>query len=490
VTSDLISALLEMVESRAPYGAGLSADDDGDDQAERAPDGDVSSHSPHPPDCPIRSDIGGRWPLLKGLVRNRVADREVLRLGTAAFERRTDRCRRSGYEGIEFMKPGGWPWSYALRRPRRTTADGRKPNQPTPRYDAEAMTQHGRRSADDAPASLRRYARAGSAERFPQPAQEPRSASRDTPRVSVGMPVYNAERFLEEALTSILSQSFEDFELVISDNASTDRTPHICHAFAARDERIRYVRSARNNGYVANFNNVFRLSTGEYFKWAAGDDVCGPRYLERAVEVLDGDPSVVLVWAKTVGIDEEGDRVPLQFELSDLNSPESVYSPDPAVRFRRLMDHIWWVDGPFYGVIRSAALRDTRRLHPPHMSGDQILLTELSLKGRFYEMPDELFFSRMHANKTSHRQRTLRERAATIDERTPRAGVLGWWSLLRAYPQRIVMYESFIARAPLSLRQKMSCQAAVLRAIASWSSLRARQVVAGSSPWQRRTTAS
>src|SRR4249919_3267459 len=133
-----------------------------------------------------------------------------------------------------------------------------------------------------------------------------RDFDRIGPRVSVGMPVFNAERYLETALESILSQSYKDFELVVSDNASTDRTRQICEAHAAMDSRIKYVCNPQNYGVIHNFNNTFRLSSGEYFKWAASDDVCGRDYLRRAVEILDRDPSVVLVWAKTLGIDEEG----------------------------------------------------------------------------------------------------------------------------------------------------------------------------------------
>ena len=98
---------------------------------------------------------------------------------------------------------------------------------------------------------------------------------------------------------------------MISDNASTDATEEICRAYAQDDDRIRYFRNRRGTrGVIRNFNNVFRLSNGPYFKWAAGDDVCGRDYLLRAVQILDRDPSVVLVWAKTVGIDERGDRFP------------------------------------------------------------------------------------------------------------------------------------------------------------------------------------
>jgi glycosyltransferase involved in cell wall biosynthesis len=307
--------------------------------------------------------------------------------------------------------------------------------------------------------------------------------SRRRPKVSIGMPVYNAEAYLQEALDSLVAQTMDDFEIVISDNASTDATEEMCRAHAHKDDRIRYFRNRENCGVIRNFNSVFRLSKGQYFKWAASDDVCGEEYLQRAVEILDRDPSVVLVWAKTVGIDELGERVPLPSEVSDLNSPHSVYSPDPVVRLRRLLRNMWWVDGPFYGVVRAEALAQTRWVHPPHPSGDQILLTELSLKGRFYEIPEELFFTRVHPTKTSRRHNSLRERAIVLADERSANGPLGQLLAFRVYPQRIAMYAIIIAEARLTLRQRIRCMKEVARAIITWALLRFRQVTSGSSPW-------
>ena len=103
------------------------------------------------------------------------------------------------------------------------------------------------------------------------------------PRVSIGMPVYNGEEFLERALDSLLAQSFSDFELIISDNASQDKTQEICLRYAARDPRVKYYRNETNIGAAENFNRVFALSSGEYFKWAGHDDSWTPDYLERCV---------------------------------------------------------------------------------------------------------------------------------------------------------------------------------------------------------------
>ena len=113
---------------------------------------------------------------------------------------------------------------------------------------------------------------------------------RDVPLVSIGMPVFNGEDYVEAALDSILTQTFTNFELIISDNASTDRTEEICNDFADSDDRIRYYRQEKNLGAAANFNRVFELSSGKYFKWAAHDAL---QSLDDAELALSNDLSFV-----------------------------------------------------------------------------------------------------------------------------------------------------------------------------------------------------
>ncbi|MBD2214537.1 glycosyltransferase family 2 protein [Nostoc linckia FACHB-104] len=98
-------------------------------------------------------------------------------------------------------------------------------------------------------------------------------------RLSIGLPVYNGKKFIRESIDCILNQTFQDFELIISDNASTDNTEKICREYAAKDNRIRYYRNAKNIGCARNFHRAFELSTGEYFKWVAYDDLHAPEYL-------------------------------------------------------------------------------------------------------------------------------------------------------------------------------------------------------------------
>ena len=127
-----------------------------------------------------------------------------------------------------------------------------------------------------------------------------------TPRVSIGLPVYNGQRFVEEALHSLLKQTYRDFEIIISDNGSNDRTEAICRECASTDDRVRYYRNDENRGAAWNFKHVVDLSKGEYFKWAGHDDICAPEYVERCVDVLDRMPQVVLCYTKSILIDECG----------------------------------------------------------------------------------------------------------------------------------------------------------------------------------------
>lgn len=128
------------------------------------------------------------------------------------------------------------------------------------------------------------------------------------PQVSIGMPVYNGEPFIREALDSLLAQTFTDFELIISDNASTDGTEAICRDYAAKDKRIRYVRQAENRGAAANFQFVLDEAVGEYFMWAAADDVWDRQWIAALLPVTKS--CQCLVYGRVATIDGDGQRIP------------------------------------------------------------------------------------------------------------------------------------------------------------------------------------
>lgn len=223
-------------------------------------------------------------------------------------------------------------------------------------------------------------------------------ASGAPPLVSIGMPVYNGQRFIAEAIESALAQTWPDLELIVCDNGSTDDTPRIVRTYVERDRRIRSFRRQANVGPAANFNRAFRLSRGRYFKWLAADDVCGPEFIARCLSVLEADASLVLCSARFVEIDERGEVIGPQGYQIDLSAVE------PHERLGRLM--CTRKGHPIlYGLIRSDALRRTHLLAPYHGS-DRALLAELALLGPFRELPDELWRSRDHPGRSPYVRRT------------------------------------------------------------------------------------
>src|SRR3989441_5670759 len=212
--------------------------------------------------------------------------------------------------------------------------------------------------------------------------------TRAAPRVSVGLPVYNGERYLPEALDSLLTQTYEDFELIICDNASTDRTGEIARSYVAKDSRVRYARNEKNLGAGRNFRRAFELCTGAYFRWAAADDLSAPQSLARCVEVLDQEPAVVLAYPKTRVIDEHG-RV-----LSDYDDRLHLQSPRPSERFRQVLARLAR-NNAAYGLMRADVLKRTGLLGD-FLSSDVVFTAELSLYGTFWEVPEYLFYRRFH----------------------------------------------------------------------------------------------
>jgi len=261
------------------------------------------------------------------------------------------------------------------------------------------------------------------------------------PKLSIGLPVYNGENYLEEALISLLGQTFEDFELILSDNASHDRTEEICRDFAGRDARVRYHRCSENMGAAANFNSVFSMATGSYFKWAAHDDVCGSDYLRRCIEVLDGDPSVVLCHTLSGKIDSAG-RMDGVYDY-----PVRYDAQSAADRFRDLItvrhDCI-----AIFGVMRPEVLSRTP-LIGSYVASDRVLLAELALHGRLVEIPEVHFFRRAHDDVSSMLDERS-DRLAWFDPDKSDVVSLPNWRVIREYV-------GALSRAPLSTGDSLSC---------------------------------
>jgi glycosyltransferase involved in cell wall biosynthesis len=252
------------------------------------------------------------------------------------------------------------------------------------------------------------------------------------------MPIYNGEPFLAETLESIVNQTFQDFELIISDNASCDGTEAICRDRMAEDPRIRYVRNATNLGAATNYNRVFELSSGRYFKWAAADDLCAPTFLEQCVAVLEERPEVVLCYPKTTIIDAHGNAV------RNLEDGVSLCAAKVSERFHGAITTVSEGNAVF-GLIRSDVLRQTA-LIGNYLASDRILLAQLTLYGPFYEIPERLFFRREHAHSST--KQSIADQQEFFDPRTRGKISLITW---RQQFQHLVS----IGRAPLTLRDKV-----------------------------------
>ncbi|MGJ4941594.1 glycosyltransferase family 2 protein [Bradyrhizobium sp. HKCCYLS1011] len=227
------------------------------------------------------------------------------------------------------------------------------------------------------------------------------------PKLSIGIPVFNGEEFLPELLESLLAQTFEDFEILICDNASIDHTQQICREYERWDARVRYIRNQRNLGAVANFNRVFELSTAPLFKWAAHDDVHHKAYLETCVRLLEDNPEIVLAHSATAFIDEKSQLLPFDQETGSFVDPGTgrrywadvpSIGDDPAAinRFWQILTRARWGTHMF-GVVRREILHRTSLL-PNFAGSDRAMLAELALLGRFRCANERLFLKRFHAN--------------------------------------------------------------------------------------------
>jgi glycosyltransferase involved in cell wall biosynthesis len=271
------------------------------------------------------------------------------------------------------------------------------------------------------------------------------------PRVSIGMPVFNSEEYIEEAFDSILNQTFPDFELIVSDNASTDRTQQICLDYAFKDSRVRYYRNKKNLGAPTNYNRVFELSSSEFFKWAAYDDVLAPDFLKKCVAVLDKDQSIVGCYCETGRIDKDGNFLGYYNE----DSLRNISSKKPHQRFRALLD-MYYITTPFHGVYRRSLFAQTQR-HGSYIGADRNLVAELSLLGRIYKIPETLFFWREHASSyTSIFYGRVREN--TLDRILKE---MSWWSKEGGtyFPhwKNCVEYFRSVKRIPLRPYERVLC---------------------------------
>jgi glycosyltransferase involved in cell wall biosynthesis len=262
-----------------------------------------------------------------------------------------------------------------------------------------------------------------------------------SPPLTIGLPVYNGQNYVSESLDSLLAQTYSDFELIISDNASADGTEEICRDYAARDRRIRYVRQPVNIGAAPNHNYLVEAARGRFFKWAAHDDLFAPKLVERCIEALEDRPELILVHAYMGIVDEHGKTL----EIYDYRL--ATDSPRASERFRSLM----FTDGgdDFYGVIRTEVMRRIAPHDSYHNAGRK-LVAEMSLYGPFYQVPEVMFWRREHPGRGDNLG-SIKGVCSNLDPR--RKGQ----STARLMAEMVAAYAVAISRAPLSAVERRRC---------------------------------
>jgi glycosyltransferase involved in cell wall biosynthesis len=302
-----------------------------------------------------------------------------------------------------------------------------------------------------------------------------------SPRLSVGLPVYNGEDYLAESIEALLDQTYQDFELILSDNASTDGTAGICRRYAQQDSRVRYVRQPRNIGCAPNHNFVVGEARGELFKWASSDDLYARDLLDGCVGALDEDPRIVLAHCWTAIVDPASEVTKL------IEYPLATTSPDPVERFRSLLFEDGGDDDG--GVIRMNVMRSIAPLGS-YWHSDRTIVMEMALHGPFYMIPDWLYFRREHPARALRAYPTARSWCTNMD---PRRADAVRHPTVRLYGEYIGAYIAAIWRSPQPPAVKRQCY----RYLIEWAASRAVPSSAGRpeaktlspdeahQPWQR-----
>jgi len=286
------------------------------------------------------------------------------------------------------------------------------------------------------------------------------SSAYRTPVVSLGLPVYNGENFVADAIESALAQTCGDFELVIHDNASTDRTAEICRDYAARDLRVLYFRNVQNLGAAPNYNLTQARARGRYFKWLAHDDRMRPGYLAATVRKLDETPAAVLCNTVVQYIDAEGQ--PIGVYDSHLRDADVA---SPAARFRSLVLHSHsCVD--FFGLIRREAMAGSL-LHGSFHGADRAFIAQMALRGRLVQLTDPLVEMREHPLRYTRRQSRSSERRAWHDASHRDRITFPVWRLYAEYLKMVRI-------APLSAADRLRCYGVLAQWwVHNWNALRA-----------------
>lgn len=218
------------------------------------------------------------------------------------------------------------------------------------------------------------------------------------PKVTVGIPVYNEELNISSTLDSLLEQDYNNFEILISDNKSTDKTVEIIEKFIQKHSKIRLLRNEVNVGALENWNRLIRKADGKYFMIAGSHDLLSNNYISSLVESLENNPNAVLAYAKTIWIDETG---------KSMNIPCGYVDTSGFNLIRRFNLVFFGNQHALYGVFKLSALRKTR-LQTPVIAAGAILLNELSVLGDLIVNPNAIWYRRINRKKENQEERLSR----------------------------------------------------------------------------------
>ena len=266
--------------------------------------------------------------------------------------------------------------------------------------------------------------------------------------ITIGLPVYNGESYLEQTVQALLAQTYTDFELLISDNASTDATAAIAKDFEEQDPRIRLLQSSSNQGAIENYLITLRASRRPFFKWAAHDDLCRPRFLEACLDALQGTPKAVVAFPRAEVIDAAGRFV------SEVPARPDLGANDPATRLEGISDLNSDVH-PIFGLMRREAL-DRCSPHGKYAGADRVLLAELLLTGPFVEVPEPLFLFRKHDTQYSSTAVSSQFKGAFWTGEESEWPQMANWQRLRGLSRAV-------SDTPLTASERLACRAVLAR---------------------------
>ena len=250
------------------------------------------------------------------------------------------------------------------------------------------------------------------------------AAARPAPTLTIGLPVYNGQKYLESALASLAAQTFTDYEVVICDNASTDRTAEICAAAVDRDPRIRYVRNPTNLGVMGNFDRAAELATGELFMWAAHDDLWEPRFIERMVGALRANPQAGLAYCNYDWVDDHGRSVgqgKMRFIASRPSPLDRLltFNASTPNAYNFLLYYAWRNPFLVYGMFRTAALRRVlpfQYIFPDARHVDNIMMLRFLAREKAVAVDELLFHYRAKNRESDESKESYKAPRATGSE--------------------------------------------------------------------------